>query len=71
MRVISIEVPLEEVVAVDFVQVRPGERVPVYVQVTNGSSYVDESMINGEPVPVSKERGAPNSARSPGPRDRT
>ncbi len=42
----------------DTVQVRPGERVPVDGRVTGGESYVDESMISGEPVPVHKTRGA-------------
>ncbi|WP_416358089.1 heavy metal translocating P-type ATPase [Aureimonas phyllosphaerae] len=52
------EVPLEEVVSGDTVEVRPGERVPVDGTVLSGSSFVDESMITGEPVPVSKEGGA-------------
>src|SRR5690606_34413246 len=46
------------VVPGDIVQVRPGERVPVDGQVTEGSSFVDESMITGEPVPVHKDAGA-------------
>ena len=52
------EVPLAEVGTGDLVQVRPGERVPVDGEVTEGSSYVDESMITGEPVPVHKAAGA-------------
>jgi Cu+-exporting ATPase len=54
----AIEVSLAEVKPDDIVQVRPGERVPVDGQVTEGSSYVDESMITGEPVPVQKAAGA-------------
>ncbi|MDT6940054.1 heavy metal translocating P-type ATPase [Brucella pseudogrignonensis] len=54
----AVDVPLEEVRAGDIVQVRPGEKVPVDGDVIEGSSYVDESMITGEPVPVSKEAGA-------------
>jgi Cu+-exporting ATPase len=51
------EVPIEEVVPGDFVQVRPGERIPVDGTVTEGSSYVDESMISGEPTPIEKATG--------------
>ena len=48
------EVPIEEVVRGDLVQVRPGEKIPVDGVVTEGTSFVDESMISGEPVPVEK-----------------
>ncbi|ETX28955.1 heavy metal translocating P-type ATPase, partial [Roseivivax isoporae] len=41
----------------DTVEVRPGERLPVDGVVTSGLSYVDESMITGEPVPVAKRTG--------------
>ena len=54
----TVEVPLSEVRAGDIVQVRPGERVPVDGEVVEGGSYVDESMITGEPVPVAKNTGA-------------
>jgi len=50
----SREVPIEEVVPGDLVQVRPGERIPVDGAVTEGTSFVDESMISGEAVPVEK-----------------
>ncbi len=49
------ELPLEEVLLGDLISVRPGEKIPVDGIVTSGSSYVDESMITGEPVPVKKE----------------
>ena len=54
----TVEVSLDEVRAGDFVLVRPGERIPVDGSVTEGSSFVDESMITGEPVPVAKGEGA-------------
>jgi Cu+-exporting ATPase len=54
----TVEIPLEQVTTGDVVLVRPGEKVPVDGQVVEGASYVDESMITGEPVPVSKGVGA-------------
>ncbi len=42
----------------DVVDVRPGERLPVDGKVLEGASYVDESMITGEPIPVAKDAGA-------------
>ncbi|MFT3770211.1 MAG: heavy metal translocating P-type ATPase [Minicystis sp.] len=54
----DVEVPIEVVGAGDVVVVRPGERIPVDGVVTEGSSFVDESMITGEPVPVEKGAGA-------------
>lgn len=53
----TIEVELDDVQAGDIVQVRPGEKVPVDGEVTEGASYLDESMITGEPVPVHKTEG--------------
>jgi len=49
-----VEVRVEELVPGDLVLVRPGDRIPVDGTVTEGTSYVDESMITGEPVPVAK-----------------
>ncbi|WP_395021368.1 heavy metal translocating P-type ATPase [Dongia sp.] len=54
----GVEVPLAEVRSGDLVQVRPGERIPVDGEVIEGTSYVDQSMITGEPVPVQKGMGA-------------
>src|SRR5690606_9429176 len=51
------DVPLDEVVAGDRLRVRPGEKAPVDGNVVDGASYVDESMITGEPIPVEKQRG--------------
>ncbi len=48
------EVPLEAVAVRDILAVRPGDTIPVDGVVIEGSSYVDESMLTGEPVPVAK-----------------
>jgi Cu+-exporting ATPase len=48
-------IPIEDVVIDDEVIVKPGERIPVDGVVTEGSSYVDESMISGEPIPLLKK----------------
>ncbi|MDH6233824.1 Cu+-exporting ATPase [Mesorhizobium soli] len=53
-----VDVALEEVAVGDVLQVRPGDKVPVDGIVLSGSSFVDEAMISGEPVPVSKGEGA-------------
>lgn len=53
----EIEVPISEVKVGDVVIVRPGERIPVDGIVLEGESYVDESMITGEPVPNIKKKG--------------
>ncbi|MBS0275628.1 MAG: heavy metal translocating P-type ATPase [Proteobacteria bacterium] len=52
------EVPLEIIVAGDHVRVRPGEKVAVDGEVTEGRSSVDESLVTGESMPVTKEIGA-------------
>ncbi|SEP69545.1 Cu+-exporting ATPase [Azotobacter beijerinckii] len=52
------EVAIDTVRSGDEVEVRPGERVPVDGEVIAGESFVDESMITGEPVPVEKTPGA-------------
>ncbi|GHF58078.1 Cu+-exporting ATPase [Deinococcus metalli] len=54
----ELELPVDDVLIGDVISVRPGEKVPVDGEVTGGQSYVDESMITGEPVPVRKESGA-------------
>ncbi len=51
-------VSLENVKPGDLILVRPGERIPVDGTVQSGSSFVDESMMSGEPIPVEKTTGA-------------
>ena len=52
------EVPISSVRAGDIIVVRPGERVAVDGTVTEGSSYVDESMLSGEPLPAAKKKAS-------------
>ena len=53
----ELDVPVGDLVSGDIVIVRPGERIPVDGAVTKGSSNVDESMLTGEPMPVTKNAG--------------
>lgn len=53
-----VDIPISEVALNDIVEVRPGERVPVDGEVIEGRSFVDESMITGEPIPVEKTIGS-------------
>ena len=52
------ELDIAQVRSGDVIEVRPGERIPVDGEVIEGQSFVDESMISGEPVPVEKAVGA-------------
>ncbi len=54
----TVDVDIDEVKVGDIVLVRPGERIPTDGVVTAGNSYVDESMVTGEPAPVAKAAGA-------------
>ena len=54
----EVEMPIPSVQKGYTIVVRPGEKIPVDGEVSEGSSFVDESMITGEPVPVEKTKGA-------------
>ena len=51
------DIPLEDVTVGNSLRVRPGEKVPVDGTITEGESYIDESMVSGEPMPVGKTAG--------------
>jgi Cu+-exporting ATPase len=53
-----VEIPIADVVPGDRISVRPGERIPVDGTVIDGASYVDASMVTGEPIPVEVTAGA-------------
>lgn len=52
------EIPIKEINIGNEIIVRPGEKIPVDGIVTSGNSYIDESMLNGEPIPSLKEEGS-------------
>jgi Au+-exporting ATPase len=54
----TVDLPIDAVRSGDIVEVRPGDRIPVDGEVIEGDSFVDESMITGEPIPVAKSRGS-------------
>jgi Cu+-exporting ATPase len=55
---VEADLPIAQVRRGDIVVVRPGEKLPVDGEITDGSSYIDESMITGEPEPVNRGRGS-------------
>lgn len=52
------EIPIAEVQVSDRILIRPGDKIPVDGKVLSGNSFVDESMMSGEPLPVEKSRGS-------------
>ena len=54
----EVDVPVAEILAGDLLAVRPGERIPLDGELIEGQTQVDESMLTGEPLPVSKSMGA-------------
>jgi Cu+-exporting ATPase len=53
----ELDIPVEEVLVGDLVVVRPGEKIPVDGEITEGTSALDESMVTGESLPVEKKVG--------------
>ncbi|RYH06002.1 heavy metal translocating P-type ATPase [Tropicimonas sp. IMCC6043] len=53
----TVELPIDQIATGDVIRVRPGERIAVDGEVISGSTYVDESMLTGEPIPVGKGAG--------------
>lgn len=53
----EIEIAVEQVIAGDIIVIKPGAKVPVDGIITAGSSYLDEAMVTGEPMPVAKATG--------------
>lgn len=53
----AIEIDIEAVIPGDHVLVRPGEKIPVDGDIVEGTPYIDEAMITGEPIPVTKQVG--------------
>ena len=56
---VETQVPIAELVPGDLIRVRPGERIAADGQVVDGESYVDESMMSGEPMPRARAAGDP------------
>ena len=53
----EVDIPVEHIHLGNFLRVKPGEKIPVDGEVSEGKSLVDESMITGEPIPVEKKPG--------------
>ena len=53
----EVKIPIDDVQIKDIVIVKPGEKIPVDGEIIEGESYIDESMITGEPIPALKKKG--------------
>lgn len=53
----EVEIPVDQIVHGDHVLVKPGMKVPVDGVIVSGNSSIDESMLTGEPIPVTKQEG--------------
>ncbi|MFD2602962.1 heavy metal translocating P-type ATPase [Flavobacterium suzhouense] len=58
----DVQIHINEIKQGDILRVKPGEKIPVDGSITEGSASIDESMITGEPIPVTKEQGDKVSA---------
>ncbi len=54
---VEVDLPIAQVRRADTIIVRPGEKLPVDGEIVDGSSYLDESMLTGEPAPVARQAG--------------
>ena len=54
---VEIEIPIEQVVHGDSIVIKPGAKIPVDGTISDGTSFIDESMVTGEPIPVEKTVG--------------
>src|SRR3990167_10989572 len=54
---VEVEVSINDVKHGDLIVVKPGAKIPVYGVITEGESYIDESMVTGEPMPAQKKVG--------------
>lgn len=53
----EVEIPVQDVKRGDLIIVKPGAKIPVDGVITEGSSFIDESMVTGEPMPAQKKTG--------------
>jgi Cu2+-exporting ATPase len=54
----QIEVPIKDIKIGDILQIKPGNKIPVDGEILFGNTFIDESSITGEPIPVEKSRGS-------------